>query len=206
MGSYVTNDEIVEFMQGINPDFNENDIDATIVGGMYDFINKKIGTEYGVEDRTYLVDGNGDYLVWSLYLPIVYLNSVTIIKENEERVDLDLHGEDRNCWYDADTGFIKSSLKFPLRPDSVELRGKFGEIPSDLVKLLQLLLIYKTYTITQPSKYHGDLVEEKIGRYSYKLSDTGTYSEDNQRKGLDGYIAYLFDALGRMNNMAFEAI
>lgn len=222
MASYLTEQEILDFFQSMNSEFVAADINTMFESTAYDVIKGKVDCEYGEVTKSFLVDGIGTQTIWSLYVPIVAITEIAIIYSNEEETLLTLSGEDRNVWWDVDTGIITTDsrtyvdeievniaiegYKFPDRANTVRITGTFGETASELVKLLQLLLMLKSYTITQPSKYIIDLVEEKIGRYTYKLSNSGAFTAENQRKGLDGYIDWLFKQIHNVTTLAMETM
>jgi len=217
---YVTTDEIVEFMEVINPNFLDTDIMDLTVNAMYELINRRIDGAYAEEEATLYQDGRGDRFLFSPQIPIVELESVTIIHEDETETDFVLSGTDRNIWWDNNTGAIWTYreddvpieyngdyTKFPDRFNSVRLVGTFGTVPNDLVKQLQLMLILKQYSLLQPSVYVSDVISEKIGRYEYKLANASNVLPENQRKGIDGWIHFLFSQIPNLANaMCLEAV
>lgn len=221
---YVDEDEIVDFMQIINSDFTEDDINELIVNSMYDMINRKMDTVYETTTTTLLADGHGTYTVWCPKIPIVDITRIAIINQDETEDEFDISGDDRNIWWDTSTGKIftkrdyenkievypdDESLaygKFPDRVACVKIEGTFGQVANSLVKQLQLFLILKQYAILQPSVYATDIISEKIGRYEYKLLNASNVSPNNQRKGIDGWIAYLFEQLPSEDKLGLESI
>lgn len=218
---YVTAQEIVDFMTMINPLFVQADINELLVNAMYDFINAKVGENYEVEELTMYLDGTGDIFVYSEKMPIVNVKRIAVVGTDGVLSDLKILGADRNVWWDDRTGRIwrevvegditldeddEDTLKFPDRPDCVMVEGSFGSVVTSLVKQIQLLMILKNYALMKPSDYATDIVEEKIGRYAYKLSSASNLTPENQRKGLDGWLAYLMEQLPKINSMALESI
>ena len=219
--SYVTYSEIVEFMREVNSNFGNNDINETIVGASYDYINNRLGTEFERESATLYLDGRGEPVIYSSKIPIDSLSSVTIIYQSGTETELTLSGTSKNCWYDPTTGRIWTDLDnegnievnleskiFPDRPRSVKVVGVFGTYSSALVKYVQLLLILKHYALLNPKTYaKGDMVSETIGRYSYKLdSGINTADPSMQRKGLDAYIEWYFKQISKEDSWGYEAI
>jgi len=217
---YVTTQEIVDFIELINPEFLSTDINDMIVNSTYEIINKQIGGEYEEQELILHQDGRGTKEIFCPQIPIVNVTNIAIVALSGEETPFIINGEDRNIWWDANTGLIwmrpteETNVEinnainlFPDRPNSVKIAGTFGEIATDLVKVLQLMMILKQYSLLQPSLYASDIISEKIGRYEYKLANASNVAPDNQRKGLDGYIEWLFKQLpNQENNMGLEVI
>ena len=217
--SFATKEEMVEILQEINSSITVADIPDMLVGSTADFIRSQLDfyVRTDVEDTLY-IDGNGENIVFSRFIPIVSLTSITIIDEVQgTEMALTLTGDDKNVIWDGITGYIEylnrndvldedEILTFPDKPDSVKLVGYFGEYPSSLVKYLQTLLVLKHFTIFNRKLYPMDLVEEKIGRYSYKVATTSSMEPINQKKGIDGYIEWLLNTLKVDSGLGMESI
>ncbi len=219
ISGYVTAQEIVDFMELINPEFLATDINDMIVNSTYEIINKQIGGEYEIQDLTLYQDGRGTKEIFCPQIPMVAVTNIATVALDGTETAFTINGKDRNIWWDASTGKIwvesnnavieknGSGQPFPDYPNSVKIEGRFGEIATDLVKVLQLMMILKQYSLLQPALYASDIISEKIGRYEYKLANASNVAPENQRKGLDGYIEWLFKQLpNQENNMGLEAI
>lgn len=214
---YVSSTEIVDFMKMINPSFALGDINELIVNSMYEFLNVKMGAPATVTQEVQLLDGNGNSYVYVNKLPIVSIRRIALVDTDGSETALVLQGTGKNVWWDDQTGRIWISYVdedgvddvaavFGNYPNSVRVEGKFGAVSTNLAKQIQLLLILKQYALMQPKNYATDMIEEKIGRYSYKLAGASNLEMNNQRKGIDGWIAYLLEQLPNDNFMGLETI
>lgn len=214
---YVTESEIIAFMKMIKPSFVAGEINELIVNSMYEWLNGKMGQPATVTQEIMLLDGNGDSFVYVNKVPIVEIHRIAMVGTDGVETPLILMGTTKNVWWDCQTGRIwisyldeegleLTTTKFGDYPDSVRVEGKFGQVSTNLLKQIQLLLILKQYSLMQPKNYATDIIEEKIGRYSYKLAGASNLEAANQRKGLDGWIAYLLEQLPNDNSMCLETI
>lgn len=214
---YVSEAEIIAFMQMTNPAFAVGNINELVVNSMYEYINGRMGQPATVTQENMLLDGDGNDFVYVNKIPIVSITRIASIDTDGTETPFTLMGANRNAWWDSRTGRIWISYAdetgeeeelalFGSYPKSVRVEGTFGQVATDLVKQIQLLLILKQYSILQPRTYATDIVEEKIGRYSYKLASASNLAVENQRKGLDGWIAFLMAQIPNDNLMVLESI
>lgn len=215
---YVTEQEIVDFMELINEDFTVNDISEVVVNAMYQVINSKMDTVYDEVTKSIYVDGTGDRFIFCPQIPMKNITKIAIVELNGEEVGFIINGLNRNIWWDENTGKVWTDREyfgieyngdrapFPNRPVSVRIDGTFGTVSTELVKQLQLMLILKQYSLMQPSVYASDIISEKIGRYEYKLVNASNVEPSNQRKGVDGWIAFLFECLPSEDTLGMESI
>lgn len=219
--AYATKAEIVSELSNINEDITQADISDLMLNSSTDYINNRMKREFVVdeEDVTMLLDGNGENIVFTERIPIVSLTSVTLIKRDESEVELTLTGSDRNVWWDEQTGYLEYrptnecaifldgdeyTQTYPDRPDSIRVVGRFGEVSTDLIKYIQILLVLKKLSLMDPENYSLDLVEEKIGRYEYRKGNITGVAYPYSRKGVDAYIEWLFESFG--SNVCMESI
>jgi len=216
---YVTEGEIVTFMQMINEDFELVDINELIVNAMYELINNRMDTVYEEVEQSLLIDGRGERFIFCSKIPIVKITGISTIALTGIETSFIINGQDRNIWWDTSTGKIwtdrddeelievnSETLSFPDRAVSVRVNGTFGTTGTELVKQLQLMLILKQYSLMQPSAYASDIISEKIGRYEYKLANASNVAPGNQRKGIDGWISFLFEQLPSEDTMGLESV
>ena len=221
MARYVTNAEIIEFMQLVVSDFEESDINNMIVQSTGEEINRYLNEIFyedydvnegsdGYEVEVLYIDGVGVDVFYTPKSPIIELNKIEIIKEDDTTVELKTIGQGKNAWVDNSTGRIKVDYTvddFFLDGDenitdakdrvrSMKVTGKFGEVPTNLIKYLQLLMILKQYALTNPKKYSVEMQQEKIGRYQYRLyTNPSSVSPTSERVTLDGRIRQIYDTL-----------
>ena len=227
---YVNSDEIIEFMKGVNPAFTVTDINPIFINASFKYMQSKMDEQLNIEvpiaDTKLLLDGSGFNFVYSELIPILSVTSVNIVQPDGTKIPLITTGTNRNVWWDNVTGriwmdelsysdmelaldgtplmFDEDDPKFfPKWPDCIELTGKFGTISNDLVKLIQLLLMLKNYTMVNPSVYHPDVIEERIGKYMYKMSPL---AGKDGRLGIDQYIDKLFKQVFTGSELGMESI
>lgn len=215
---YVTEDEIVAFMEMINEDFTISDINEMVVNAMYQVINSKMDTVYAEQTVSLLLDGRGERFIFSTRIPMANITRIATVNLDGSETPFIINGTGKNVWWDENTGYIWTdrenegiefngdSSPFPDRPVSVRLNATFGVVATDIVKQLQLMLILKQYSLMQPSVYASDIISEKIGRYEYKLANASNVEPSNQRKGVDGWISFLFECLPSEDSFAMESI
>jgi len=220
--TYASKAEVLTFLQKMNPSAVLADIEDMQLYSTKEMIDERTNSQWTVdtEDKTVYVDGNDLDTIFSNISPITSLTSVKIIKQDLTEEVLDFSGSDRNAYYDLETGMIQYvrpdstrievtggdffynfGLYFPYGVRNVEITGKFGRETPYLIKMIQIFEIAKQMTIFQPSKYKADVLEEKIGRYTYKM---GLHSKGH--KGIDAYIDYLYSCLPKDDQLGIEAI
>lgn len=227
---YVTDAEIVTFMKNINSTFETVNVNQIFANASFEFMKSSMNEQFNlsapITDSTQLLDGTGFEFVYSNLLPILSITSIKVIAPDGVKTSFVTAGTTRNIWWDTITGRIwvnsladgaERSLdgdmlmfdpddvdNFSKRPDSIEVIGKFGNTSTDLVKLIQLLMILKNYTMVDPMKYHPEAIEESIGKYRYRLPSLSTNSTG--KLGLDQYIDKLMAQAFTVNNVGMESI
>ncbi len=227
---YVTDAEIVTFMKNINSAFELASVNSIFANASFEFMKSKMDEQFNLStpstDTTQLLDGTGFEFVYSGLLPIISITSIKVIAPDGVKTAFITTGTTRNIWWDAITGriwvrpFIEDTERsmdgdllmfdpddidnFSKRPESIEVIGKFGSTSTDLVKLIQLLMILKNYTMVDPMKYHPEAIEESIGKYRYRLPSLSTSSTG--KLGLDQYIDKLFAQAFTVSNLGMESI
>lgn len=206
--------------------------DDTVAGSAFDLLKQCIDYVFcdpSLAVQTFLVNGEDNPTIFSPVAPITDLTEVTIINADGTEESFTLTGSDRQVFWDHGTGkitFIKngefsgpfndidaypfnSERVFPAGCENVRLVGNFGiDVPA-IAKLIQMLMMYKQIQIQQPDPYNqiGNIVEEKIGRYEYRL---GVLGASNTGPGkvysLDAYIEMMIDKLPMINTFSYEAI
>jgi hypothetical protein len=206
--------------------------DATTTGSAFDMLKQCIDYVFcdpSLAVQTFLVNGEDSPTIFSPTAPITDLTEVTIINADGTEETFNLSGSDRQVFWDHATGkitFVKNGeyfgpyndidvcppyteRVFPHGCENVRLVGNFGIDVPPLAKLIQMLMMYKQLQLQQPEPYNklGNIVEEKIGRYEYRL---GVYGASNTGPGtvysLDAYIELLVDKLPKINTYSYEAI
>jgi len=205
--------------------------DATVRGSAFDMLAQCIDYIFcdpSLAAQTFLVNGEGSPTIFSPVAPITDLTEVTVIAADGTETTYELTGTNRQVFWDSSTGKITftkngqygsyASLDvcppyvdtvFPTGCENVRLVGNFGIDVPPMAKLIQLLMMYKQLQLQQPSLYNklGNIVEEKIGRYEYRL---GVYGSSNSGAGtvysLDAYIDFLISKLPMINTYSYEAI
>lgn len=210
MGTYVELQGAKDFALSLYPEYNTDLITENVLGATYDQINKRTGCVYSQVDTS--VDGvllfNGDDTDTIFITPNPIVNITSLKSENitGEETSYYLTGSNKNVWVDKKTGLLKlTNARFPKGYENIKVEGLFGEETPDLVIFLQNLLILKHLSVPGGAGniIKADIIEEKLGRYEYKLSSGQTGK--NQRVGLDGYIESIFVILEK-EDFALEAI
>jgi len=226
MPTYVTKAEVVTFLSDIYSAIAEADISDLMLNQSWSIIENRTELEWDINEAasTIRLNGTGENHIFvpPAYLPITSLTSIIMYKSDETTTTLTLSGDERQVWWDPDTGRIEmvepdSSLTIFLDEDDVYVvntfvygvnniyvTGIFGSTVPDMVKFLQMLLILKAFTIKDPSHFKVDLMAEKMGKYEYKMGVPSSQAEKNQYKGLDGYIEFLFGIIS--SQMDLQAI
>jgi hypothetical protein len=206
---YVSKAEVVAFLKFFNKNVSSSDITDTSIGASRDIINKRTDTYWGIYEGDLCVDGRGEKHFYAPILPIIYVGDLRYRnnKCNNDETALVPNGSLKNVWWDKDTGrFEQCPNVFPEIINGITLCGKFGEEAPELIKQIQLLLILKEKSITEPATYKTDLLEEKIGRYHFKVGVPSNQAEVNQKKGIDGYIEWMFSMVDTTEKMDLECI
>jgi hypothetical protein len=200
---------------------------ATTAGTAFDLIVQR--SQYNWQPssitETLYFNGEGIRSFFVRPIPILTLTEVKVFYPGGSEYAYTLTGDDKNIWWDPDTGCVSTDqgtgalggIEFGTEPYSapdifpnglqnIMIKGTFGINTPAIAKMLQLLIMYKQLEFQNPTVYKkaGNIVEEQIGRYSYKLGMIGT--SKTTYKSLDDYIDSLFDALPHDNTYAFEAV
>ena len=165
------------------------------------------------ENATLYVDGRGHRVVFCPMVPIEELDEVAVIAKDTSVTTYELTGEDRQVWWDRNTGKIEiikwdpdqniavSSPSqwtyFTEGVRNVRIKGVFGKEPSSKVKLAQALIVYEILNRMNASKFPGDIKSERMGNYRYDLTGKVSYTE---------YLNDLIDELGDADSMGLEEI
>jgi len=216
MSSYVTKDEVLTFLLGVNKEAVIGDITDMILNQSWDIIERRTGRNWDYGSETLTMNGNNEHFIFVPKIPIVSIASIVMTKSDTTTKTLALTGTDRDVWWDTETGRIQfvsptsSNLIF-YDPDDIYLdnrfykgfgniaiTGVFGETVPYSVQYLQILLVLKSLTLQQAKKYKSDFMMEQIGKYEYRLGVPSGQALKNQYKGLDGYIEYLFDQISNV--------
>ncbi len=212
MGPYASKATILELGQKLKPDLVLADISDMFLNSATQIIEVKTGKTWDSPLTPILyIDGRGEPFVFSPITPIRTLTEVAIIAPDTTEELLDVSGSDREVWFNDITGEIKrissfediarpySGACFPEGIKNIRITGTFGKVSTELpiLELLQTLLVFQMLALIFPKEFRlTDLTGEKIGEYSYTLAAMEySVNPDNQRKTLDGYIAWLFTQL-----------
>lgn len=204
------------------------DPDNSIAGSAFDYVNQR--ADYVFDDpvgasKTYLLNGDGSPNLFSPEAPILTITECVIIARDDTEEDITLVNPDKQLFWDSDTGLITLTPNgevyygieygstyytlsvFPAGLENVRIVGTFGINAPPIIKLLQMLVMFKQLQFQQPHKYKvaGNLVREQIGRYEYQLGVIG-FDSSSKTASLDTYIDMLFDQLPKINTYAYEAI
>lgn len=219
---YLSDDEIVEFFSMINPGFCLENLPNYLRNSAAEIIACKTNTTWEKSNAVLYVDGTRENCISSPRVPIVSLSDISIIRKDESLLPLVLSGEDRQVEWACDTGVIsliksvaddietitdiddwKSIGRFPVGLNNIKLTGVFGNLPLDLLKLLQLMLIGKSLQLLDSNTYGFNKISEKIGRYEYKL---GAISKNSSVMSFDDYIGFLFNLLPQTEGLYIGSI
>lgn len=221
---FLTDDVIVQYFSLLKPDFVLADIPSFIRSAAWQEIIQRTSTEWTVDSETIYVDGRGDKYLFIPEPPIVSISSMTIIGKDltETSVTVDQTDDDRQVWWDAETGKIElinyvqgieygfdpeqDAGVFPKGEQNIKIVGVFGRnTPAYILQMLQLLCMVRHMMRVEPSTYgKGDMVMEKIGKYAYELY--GKSTTRSERMSLDQYIDYLFGLLPQSSTFAYDAV
>lgn len=217
--SYVTKAEVVAILNSYRIVVLQSDITNEMINSTRIILEKKTNKKWVFYRNHWLyIDGRGHNVVFSPVLPIKNLHEVKLIAKDTSEDTYILTGEDRQIWWDKETGKIeiihydeeqieKSDYDKPnvfiegIR--NVAIRGDFGELADDRVKLAQTFLILKRLALLKPSSYPWNVVSEKIGNYQYKLSEGGSGQK------VVNFDSFLDDLLGELKDeesMSLEEI
>lgn len=220
MADFTTDDSIVSLMRMVTgiKTFAISDVPTFLRAASYQEIVERSGNDWSVSiaDEVVTLSGDGTN---RLFLPkdkIPIISLTSIIVTNKEAttttINIDQSDDERNMWYDIDTGLIElirpvegiqwgydlDYKEVGVWPDGVAniaITGRFGqEGPASILNLLQNFIILRSMSRLNPQKYgSGDIVGEKIGKYSYELTGKGTSA--SKRMSLDEMIDYYFTLL-----------
>lgn len=205
MADFLNDGDITEFFNKVKPGFVLSEIPDYVRNSAYQEILLRTDRKWEVRNATQLLNGRGDKWIFSRIVPIVSVSSMKIIKKDLEEIELvvDQTDDERQVRFDKKTGAIElirgisgietdSITKFPKGLENVELIGIFGpssnEEVNDILRLLQLLIMLRNMSSLDPTNYKTGIVQEKISRYSYKLSETGHKSVNEM---IEDYYAML---------------
>jgi len=205
--------------------------DISTVGTSFDYIKQCI--DYVFCDPTlgavtFLVNGEDSPTIFSPVAPITSLTEVTIIAADGTEETLELTGSNRQVFWDTSTGKItlirngdlesrvlniEVSLMgyqkiFPNGCENIRLVGEFGIDVPPLIKLIQLLVMLKQLQLSNPDGWlkYGNITQEKIGRYEYRLGAINSAGAWGGVKSLDFYIQDAISKLPMINTQGYEAI
>lgn len=224
--SYVTAEDMVVFLRDLFPAIQESDITSILFSASFDEINQRSETTWQVTSVNQLADGRGSSVIFCPIVPIQTLTAVIIIAKDETEESLIISGTDRQIWFDNETGKIeiilgstgievsgneespfKTSRVFPKGVRNIRMEGTFGRttVPAT-VSFLQMLIILKYLSFQHPTRYAVDLIQEKIGRYSKAFGVPANQAVQNQKRGIDGMIEYLYSVLPQDDAIWIEAV
>jgi len=216
MATYISKSEVLEFLLGVNPNAVIGDITDLILNQAWSIIEKRTGRSWSYGSEVLTLNGNGESFIFVPKVPIVSLSSIVVTKSNMETTTLTLTGSERDVWWDTETGRIQfvtptsSTLIFYDRDDiydvnkfskgygNIAIVGIFGEEAPDMIKYLQTLLILKALTFQQSKNYKSDVIMEQIGKYEYRIGTPSGQAVQNQYRGLDGTIEFIFSLISNV--------
>jgi hypothetical protein len=215
--TYASKAEIAAILTSMGMTVVEADVSDNILYSSKLRLDDLTGTSWGASDQTIYIDGKGHKSVMCPNIPINTLTSVTVIAKNEDETSYDLSGDDRQIWWDGETGLIQvikwdradiavstpsEFTVFPVGVKNVKIVGNFGRAVTELVKLAQALLAFKQFSILNPETYPSNLVMEKIGNYQYKLAE----GKSPDVVTFDAYINQIIEELKNEDSMVLEEI
>lgn len=215
--TYVTKQEVVDAFDAFSVTVTADDIPDMLLYSSKEKLDKRVGKTWGLESEdTYYLDGNDRNVVFVPVVPIVSLSDVIVINKDTTETSYTLTGTDRQVWWDGNTGKIEIIRRegdilvgsrdqysiFPQGVRNIKITGSFGEVASELVKLAQILILYRVLSITNPGKYKTDIVSEKISKYSYSR---GAYS-GSSILSFDEYIEGIIQDLKDADSLYLETI
>lgn len=220
MSDFVTDDQIVDFFGRIKGGFVLSDMPDYIRDFAYREIITRTNREWETTTDIQYLDGRGDRAVYLSELPIISISAITILEKDttETSLNVDQTDEDRQVWYDENTGKIEIIAPidgiewgrdneysiFPKGVRNVKVEGQFGTSNySNILTLLQLYVMLRHLARIDPQTYGvGDKVSEKIGKYSYELY--GKSTTDSHRMSLDQVIESIYGLLPE--NLVYDAV
>jgi len=224
MADFLLDQNITDFFNKIYAEFALTDIPAFVRDAAYQEIVQVTEVPWELSAQTLYVDGRGVATIFCPVLPIISLTELVVIDKNTNETSLivDQTDEDRQVWYDGETGFIKlikpiAGIEwgtdddadvgiFPSGVQNIKIVGTFGtDQPKAILTLLQLYIMLRHMSKMDPDKYgSADIISERIGKYQYTLSSGG--SGANSRMSLDTMIEHLYEVLPRENSLLYEDI
>jgi hypothetical protein len=221
VGSFATAQEIATYIGAIDSTFILSSVSSIILDATTRLIQQKTEKTWSINYGPLYLDGRGEDFIFSPVTPIASLTGVFIIAPDLSEDSLTVSGVDRQVWFNEETGEIKfiDADVFDIVRDSVgsrftkgikniRIEGVFGVDASSAptLKLLQCLLYLQLLGLQNSEFLVGDIKSEKIGEYSYQLSDMEkSGNPKNQKKTLEGWINDLIDSLRDTDN-SFLAI
>lgn len=220
MSDFVTDDQIIDFFGRIESGFVLSDLPTYIRNAAYREIVTRTDKEWEITTDIQYLDGRGDRVVYLTETPILSISAITILEKDttETSLNVDQGDDDRQVWYDTNTGKIEIIAPidgvewgmdneysiFPEGVQNVKVEGQFRtENYSNILTILQLYTMLRHMARLDPKSYGvGDLVAEKIGKYSYELY--GKTTTDSKRMSLDQMIEYFYDILP--GNLVYDAV
>ena len=224
MADFLSDENIIDFFGKIDDEFVLTDIPAFVRDAAYQEIVQETNVLWDPITQSLYVDGNGGNKIFCPVVPIINLTWLVVIgKElSETSLIVDQTDEDRQIWYDGETGLIElikpiTGIEwgidddtdvgiFPTGVQNIRIVGTFGTAsPEAILILLQLYIMLRHLSKVDPEKYgSGDVISERIGKYQYTLGGGGNIT--GGRMGLDAMIAHLFEVLPQENSLLYEDI
>jgi hypothetical protein len=223
---YTSKSEVVSYLNKLKgvgeTQLVEADIPDSAFNGAGEIIDKKTRSRFSVFAGDLYVDGDGQNYVICPRTPIITLTALVIIKTDLTTEALVLTTASRNVWYHEATGLIKRIAVevdrieygqeqvdsiFPTGVKNIKMTGTFGGTSANTLALIQILETTRILGFFMDFIKKTNLIEEKIGEYSYKLGDMQTGKDpNNARKTLDGYIEYLYSCLPKDDDDALLGV
>lgn len=231
--TYLTDSEIEDFFRGIVPDcpdWSITNVPSIVRETAFSIVKERLQHVWETpitDTKVILVNGEGFDRIF-VESPINGLDSIEIINPDETEVSLVLTGSNRQVYWDSTTGTIslrrnkgfeenQSMLEysldgfdgsvFPVGLENIRVTGQFGTAVPAVVKMIELLNIYKLLQFQQPDIYKkaGNLVREQIGRYEYQLGSLG-FDKSSKNYSLDAYIDYLCELAPKNNSVDWGVV
>ena len=215
--TYASAAEIAAILTSFGITVDATDITDQMLHSTKVMLEKKTGTKWvKYYNHRLWIDGRNHNSIMCPIIPISNLHEVTVIGKDLEETTFTMTGDDRQIWWDGETGKIEIIAfdsydiakgppfdynYFPEGVKNVRLRGTFGKLADDTVKTAQAFMVLKQLSMVQPKTYALGYSMEKIGNYQYKLGFTG-----GKYVSLDMYIDNLLEDLKCADTMWMEEI